>query len=128
MKKIIALCLCLLVVALCFTGCKYAGRTEGYKLYDKFANNHEAGMTKQEVLDELGLPEWYGNEYGQGFRITAHTPEEYEANILSNQYTKYVYRCLPWAYSTTDSGGFYQLTVYFDSEGKSIEAWMVGIS
>ena len=98
--------------------------SDEYKLYNKFAKRHDAGMTKQEVLDKLGSPVWYVDADGNSYSVSADTQEEFEANIYSNQYVRWVYMCD----KTPAYNSRYQLNIYFDSEGKSTDARIHGVN
>ena len=123
MKKIIALCLCLLVVVFCFTSCKYLGTTEEYELYDRFAQKHNVGMTKQEVFDKLGCPVSYVDNQGS-HEINSESKEKFETNLFSEESVRWIYKCD----ADPPSSGYYVLTIDFDSEGKSTEVWLTGIN
>lgn len=123
MKKIFALCLCLLIAGLCFTGCRYVGKTDEYELYDKFARRHDAGMTKQEVFDKLGCPDgYYANGEGYNIKYDRAKKEKFEAKLSSDTSIFWHYHCAK--YGDSD---YYTLTITFDSEGKSVSAEMKAI-
>ena len=112
MKKLIVLIMCLLLVAVSFTGCTYS---EG-EHYRKFADNHQAGMTKREIYIELGCPDLYKDEQGY---FNSETPD-FETNILADTSVEWIYKCDAVPRST----GGYVLRIYFDSDGKSTDVWL----
>ncbi len=57
--------LAVLLVALLLTGCTDAlFTTAEYRAYQSFAEKHNAGMEKQEILDQLGCPDGYVDAQG----------------------------------------------------------------
>lgn len=127
MKKIIALCLCFLLFIFCFSGCAYSlsdipyFRTEN--VYKRFAENHEVGMTKQEIFDKLGCPVSYVDSQG-AHGIDSESREKFETNIFSKDSVTWIYTCDAYPASS----GSYKLTINFDTEGKSTYVWIIGIN
>lgn len=118
MKKFMALLICLLLVTVCFTGCKYTGE----ELYRRFAENHKAGMTKQEVFDELGCPNGYIDIQGNPF--SSKTTTDFKANVLSDKSVEWRYECDADHYYTV----YHVLIITFDSEGKSVNVYLTSYS
>ena len=116
MKKLLALFIGLALVLTCFAGCKY-GEAE---IYQTFADKHKSGMTKQEVIDELGCPDSYIDAERKHKTLDSGDHESFKAHLSEDTSVVWYYSC----YVRLDSINFYTLIIDFDSEGKTISATM----
>ncbi len=122
MKKIISLCMCLLFFMLCLVGCSYEYffTTSDYKSYSYFAKNHKPGMTKQEIIDDIGCPKGYFDAQGDYHILEIKDIDNFEANLSSDSSVAWDYAC----HQYPDPANPYYLKITFDSEGKSLSVKM----
>ena len=125
-RKIIAAFSIIAAAALLLCGCSEdLFTTKEYKTCRDFAEEHRAGMEKQEVFDSLGCPRGYydtENEYHK-LAYTTSQLEEHKDEILAKDEAVWVYEF--WKYS--DPASPYRLMITFDSEGKSVSAELVEV-
>lgn len=119
MKRTLALFMCLLLFTLCFTGCYSSYRT-GEK-YKNFAERHKAGFTKQNIYNRFGCPVAYQDSDGNGH--SAEKEADFETKIFSSESVEWFYRC-----EAEEASGSFHLSVEFDAEGKSTEAYYWTVS
>lgn len=122
MKRITALCTCLVLLALCFTGCAdVLFTTAEYRSYQSFAKNYKAGMEKQEILDKLGCPDGYVDAQGNYQTIRHADQESFKANLSADTSTTWVYEC----WKRPDPADPYRLKITFDADGNSISVGLM---
>lgn len=111
--------LAVLLVALLLTGCTDAlFTTAEYRAYQAFAEKYNAGMEKQEILDELGCPDGYVDAHGNYQSIPYADQKSFEDKLLTNFSTVWVYEC----WKRPDPADPYRLKITFDAEGNSESA------
>ena len=106
----------MLLVVLLMTGCieKLFTTTE-YRTYQFFSENHESGMEKQEILDNLGCPDGYYDAQGNYQSIKPADQDQFADDLSSDLSTAWVYEC----WKRPDPADPYRLMITLDSEGKS---------
>ena len=105
-----------LVIALLLTGCTDAlFTTAEYRSYQSFADNHKAGMSKQEILDKLGCPDGYYDMQGNYQSIKPADQKSFEENLAEDSSDAWVYEC----WKRPDPADPYRLKITFDAEGNS---------
>lgn len=106
----------MLAVALLFTSYPdLLFTTSEYRTYQSFANNHRAGMEKQEILDKLGCPDGYVDAQGNYQAIKRADQESFKDNLSADTSTTWVYEC----WKRPDPADPYRLKITFDADGKS---------
>lgn len=107
----------MLLAALLFTSYKdMMSTTAEYRRYQSFADNHKAGMGKQEILDKLGCPDGYVDAQGNYQAIRYADQEGFIENLSTDTSKTWVYEC----WKRPDPADPYRLKIAFDDEAKSI--------
>ena len=116
MKRIVAVCACLTLVALCFAGCTdMLSTTAEYRRYQSFVDKHKAGMEKQEILEKLGYPNGYVDAQGSYQTIKHADQERFKEHLSADTSTIWVYEC----WKRPDPADPYRFKITFDADDKS---------
>lgn len=116
MKRIVALCVCLVLVVLCLAGCTdILFTTVEYRSYQSFADNHKAGTEKQAIWDKLGCPDGYVDAQGNYQTIKHADQASFKDNLSTDTSTTWVYEC----WKRPDPADSYRLKISFGEDGKS---------
>ena len=78
-------------------------------------------MTKQEIFDRIGCPEWCYDAQGNQYIIDYNNKDNFEANLSSDTNVEWYYTCPKYP----DPAEHYYLKITFDLEGKSLSADMI---
>ena len=109
----------ILVMALLLSGCAdMLFTTAEYRSYHSFANQHKAGMEKQDILDKLGSPAGFVDAAGNYQSIPHAQQDSFTYLLLDDSVTAWVYEC----WKRPDPADPYRLKITFDQNGKSISA------
>lgn len=109
----------ILVMVLLLSGCAdMLFTTEEYRSYHSFANQHKAGMEKQDILDKLGSPAGFVDAQGNYQSIPHAQQEVFTDLLLDDSVTAWVYEC----WKRPDPADPYRLKITFDQNGKSASA------
>lgn len=117
MKKVCVLVALLLVATMVLTGCADILFTTGeYRKYQYFAQHNREDMSKQQVLDRLGNPDFHRDAEGNAYR-RYQDQEAYEQKLCSAESATWCYEC----YKHSDPAAPYRLWLSFDAQGKLAE-------
>ena len=94
--------------------------TAEYRKFESFVKNHEAGMTKQEVISKIGVPRGYIDARGVSHPIDFRDRENFAENVSSDTSIRWCYDF----YKTIDPPYPYRLNIIFDSDGRSVSVIM----
>jgi len=119
MKKVLVMCLTLCLIVPVLTGCiDDLFTTAEYRNCKYFAQEHEPGMGKQQVLSKLGCPDGYRDAEGNYHRIK--DKKSFQESVSTDTSVEWSYE----VYELPDPANPYRLRITFDADGKSVTAKM----